>query len=142
MTLLTNGDQDVATVSKDGIVTPLSGGYVRIDASYIGVGHGLSASLKLVIRPFRHEYHKTLTYKLFLAMEPWRSDEKGSTERDSSVFMDFAEAEDIIRRIDNMTVGMPKICYLVGWQKGGHDHLYPAFNEVNSRLKRKEASAA
>ena len=138
VTLLTNGEQDVASVSKEGVVTPLSGGYVRIDASYIGVGHGLSASLKLVIRPFWHEYHKTLTYKLFLAMEPWRprSEEEEGTERDSSVYMDFAEAEDIIRRIDNMTVGMPKICYLVGWQKGGHDHLYPAFNEVNPRLKR------
>ena len=144
VTLLTNGEQDVASVSKEGVVTPLSGGYVRIDASYIGVGHGLSDSLKLVIRPFWHEYHKTLTYKLFLAMEPWRprSDEEAGTERDCSVYMDFAEAEEIIRRIDNMTVGMPKICYLVGWQKGGHDHLYPAFNEVNPRLKRKEDADA
>ena len=144
VTLLTNGEQDVASVSKEGVVTPLSGGYVRIDASYIGVGHGLSDSLKLVIRPFWHEYHKTLTYKLFLAMEPWRprSEEEEDTERDCSVYMDFAEAEEIIRRIDNMTVGMPKICYLVGWQKGGHDHLYPAFNEVNPRLKRKEDADA
>lgn len=139
-TLLTNGDQEAAAVSKDGIVTPLAGGYVRVEASYIGVGHGLTASVKLVIRPFYHEYHKTLTYKLFLAMEPWKPhpDAEDGTERDSSVYMDFAQAEDIIRRIDNMTVGMPKICYLVGWQTGGHDHLYPAFNEVNPRLKRKE----
>src|SRR5579872_1800668 len=45
-------------------------------------------------------------------------------------------------KTDNLTRGMPKIIYLVGWQKGGHDHGYPAWDEVNPRLKRKQDATA
>ncbi len=141
-TLLASGGREAASVAEDGTVTPLAGGYVRADACCVATG--LAASLKLVIRPFWHEYHKTLTYKLFLAMDPFGVPDAGLPQggRDPFVYLDFEEAEEIIRRIDRMTCGIPKICYLVGWQRGGHDHLYPAFNEVDPRLKRKEDPTA
>lgn len=142
-TLLTSSDAEVISVDQTGVVTPLNGGYAVVNASYVGVGHGLHASLKFIIRPFYHEYHKTLTYKLFLAMEEYGSlRNPGTDDRDASVFITFEEALDIIRRIDAVTIGMPKIVYLVGWQRGGHDHGYPQFTEVNPKLKRKEDAAA
>ena len=136
-TLLTCSDAEVASIDRDGILTPLTGGYVRVDASYVGYGKGLTGSVKIVIRPFFHAYHQTLTFKLFLAMEPYGSLRKETPAvRDESVTMDFAEAAELLTAIDRLTCHIPKICYLVGWQRGGHDHLYPALNEVNPRLKR------
>ena len=35
-----------------------------------------------------------------------------------------------------MSLGMPKIVYLVGWQYLGHDSKYPAWDSVNESLKR------
>ncbi len=136
-TLLTCNDAKVAAVDENGILTPLAGGYVRVDAVYLCRGSSLTSSVKIVVRPFFHEYHKTLTFKLFLAMEPFGSLRHPTTSvRDDSVLLDFGETAELLADIDRLTYGMPKICYLVGWQKGGHDHLYPALNEVNPRLKR------
>ncbi|MDD6799699.1 MAG: endo-alpha-N-acetylgalactosaminidase family protein [Firmicutes bacterium] len=138
-TIYTCGDNKVVELEDDGTVIPLNGGYVEISAVYTCCGRSLTDKLKIVVRPFYHEYHKTLTYKLFLAMEEYGSLRKPESEaRDESVFFDFEETAELIRRIDEVTCGIPKIVYLVGWQRGGHDHLYPAFNEVNPRLKRKE----
>jgi hypothetical protein len=54
----------------------------------------------------------------------------------------FEEALQVIRKTDNLTRGIPKIIYLVGWQKGGHDHGYPAWQDVNPRLKRAQDATA
>ena len=54
----------------------------------------------------------------------------------------FEEALEVIRKTDNLTRGIPKIIYLVGWQKGGHDHGYPAWSEVNPRMKRAQDATA
>ena len=136
-TILTCGDADVATVDSNGMVTPLNGGYVKIEATYVGVGLGLSDSIKIVIRPFYHDYHTTLTYKLFMAMEPYGSLWKENDgKRDSSVYINIEEAFAIIRDLDVVTGGIPKIVYLVGGQNGGHDHGYPDIHTPNPRLKR------
>ena len=136
-TLLTCGNAEVASVDGSGKVTPKNGGYVKIEAAYVGVGVGQSDSVKLVIRPFYHSYHTTLTYKLFMAMEPygslWRENDG---RRDASVLINAEEALEIIRSLDVITGGMPKIVYLTGWQKGGHDHGYPDIHTPNPRLKR------
>lgn len=132
-TLLTTGGNTVAEIGSDGVLKPLVGGYVRVKASC----GGFEDHADITVRPFYLEYHKSLTYKLFLAFENYGSlREEPSEERDKSVEMTFAEAADLMKRIDNLTLGLPKIVYLVGWQRGGHDHLYPAFSEVNPRLKR------
>lgn len=137
-TIFTCDDAAVAEITDDGEIIPKHGGLVKISAEYISGGTGCTSDeISVVVRPFYVEYHRTLVYKLFLAMEPhgslrYESDGK----KDSSVELDFEEALDVIRRLDAITNGMPKLVYLVGWQKGGHDHLYPFFNEVNPRLKR------
>lgn len=41
-----------------------------------------------------------------------------------------------IRATDNLSLGIPKVVYLVGWQYNGHDDKYPAFFDANPLLKR------
>ncbi|MDR0757570.1 MAG: endo-alpha-N-acetylgalactosaminidase family protein [Tannerella sp.] len=84
--------------------------------------------------PYRHDYSQTWTGKMFLAAP----DGKGG----SDVRITFEQALNIIRRIDTLTLGVPKIVYLVGWQYNGHDDRYPAFFEANPALKRAEDATA
>jgi hypothetical protein len=42
----------------------------------------------------------------------------------------------VIKKIDHLTLGIPKIAYLVGWQHEGHDTGYPDLLKVNDKLKR------
>ena len=139
-TLFASGTEKIAEISPEGVVKPLAGGLVQATASCFSGGSLLTAKTKLVIRPFWREYHKTLTYKLFLCMEPWGTRTESPEKR--SVYLTFQEAAQVMERIDRITCGVPKICYLVGWQKGGHDHGYPSFSEVNPKLKREEDASA
>lgn len=52
------------------------------------------------------------------------------------IYANFESTLDFIKQIDMMTLGAPKIIYLIGWQYLGHDDKYPAFFEVNDLLKR------
>ena len=54
----------------------------------------------------------------------------------SSVLITFEQALDIIKVIDNLTLGIKKIVYLVGWQGLGHDDCFPEMETVNEFLKR------
>lgn len=85
-------------------------------------------------RPYMHDYDRTLMMKLFLA----RPDGQGG----SKVGLTFADALDVIKGLDAITRGLPKIVYLVGWQYEGHDCKYPAFHEFNEALKRPEDATA
>lgn len=139
-TQFASGVRDIARISPEGIVEPLAGGLLQVTASCFSGGSLLTAKTKLVIRPFWREYHKTLTYKLFLCMEPWGTKTKGAEK--NPVYLTFAEAAKVMECIDRITCGVPKICYLVGWQTGGHDHGFPSFSEVNPKLKREEDDLA
>jgi hypothetical protein len=88
-------------------------------------------------RPYLHQYHLTLVDKIFLCRKP--NPEKGAQV---NVICTFARALERIRKVDNMTRGIPKIMYLVGWQFEGHDSKYPAWSEVNKHLKRPEDKTA
>ena len=135
--IFTYGRDEVVSVDAQGVVKPVNGGYALVEAVWTGGGYSLTASVKIIVRPFYHEYHKTITGKLFMAIEEWGSLKNPPSDvRDESVLVTFEEALDIFRRLDKITCGMPKIVYLVGWQRGGHDHGYPAFDEVNPKLKR------
>ena len=63
-------------------------------------------------------------------------------QKPHDVLCTFEQALEVIRKADNLTRGIPKIIYLVGWQQGGHDHGYPAWSEVNPRLKRQQDATA
>lgn len=84
-------------------------------------------------RPYMHAYDKTLTMKMYLAS-------KGNDR--SYVQITFEQALQKIIQADNLTRGIPKIVYLVGWQYFGHDDKYPAWFEVNKALKRPQDKTA
>lgn len=91
---------------------------------------------------WNHKYHETMTMKLFLAQAEFDGKYKRKDNGQSTVYLTFSEAFEVIKKIDNLTLGIPKIIYLVGWQYNGHDSKYPAWFGVNERLKRAEDKSA
>lgn len=85
--------------------------------------------------PWNYDYNKTLVTKMFLCSR----DSIGNVDQ---VYLKFEDALEVIRKIDNITLGIPKITYLVGWQYNGHDSKYPSWGEVNNHLKRDQDSTA
>lgn len=85
---------------------------------------------------YNYDYSKCMVMKLGMAFP-----EKGS-ENKSIVVLTFDDALDFIKKIDNITQGITKIYYLVGWQYLGHDDKYPDFFEVNEALKRPKDKTA
>ena len=75
---------------------------------------------------FRHIYSQCLAYKIFCA-------DKAHPDKNLTTFED---ALNDIRVIHDVTGGLKQVVYLVGWQFDGHDSKYPAWSEVNRRLKR------
>lgn len=83
---------------------------------------------------YTYDYTKTMMMKMFLT----KPDYKGGT----CIELNLTQALDIIKQMDKLTLSMPKIIYLVGWQYLGHDDKYPDFFEVNPSLKRNEDATA
>ncbi|ULQ53406.1 endo-alpha-N-acetylgalactosaminidase family protein [Flavihumibacter fluvii] len=83
---------------------------------------------------WHHNYSQALVMKMFNCAV----DSAGKPR----VYITFEQTLNYIRAMDNLTLGVPKIIYLVGWQYNGHDDKYPAFFEVNEALKRKEDKTA
>ncbi len=73
---------------------------------------------------YHHDYHQSLVYKITNGTKP------------DNVVYTFEQSLEIIKNVHDMTGGLKQIIYLVGWQYDGHDSKYPAFFEVNERLKR------
>ena len=84
---------------------------------------------------WNYDYSQTLWMKMYLADPDFK---KGV----SKVYITFAQVLDIIRTVDNLTQGVQKIVYLVGWQGLGHDDCYPEMEVVNEALKRPEDETA
>ncbi len=78
---------------------------------------------------FNYDYSKILWMKMFLAMPDFPNNT-------SEVLINFEQALEIIKEIDNITQGIQKIIYLVGWQGLGHDDCYPEMEVINPYLKR------
>ena len=78
---------------------------------------------------FNYDYSKTLWMKMFLAKPDWKNNT-------SEVLINFEQALEIIKTVDNITQGITKIIYLVGWQGLGHDDCFPEMEVVNPYLKR------
>lgn len=88
----------------------------------------------------RFDYSQTLVTKLFLCQALYDGDYLGHFKmRDNGkqeVCMTIEQAFEAIKGLDAITLGMPKIVYLVGWQYLGHDSKYPAYFEGNTAIKR------
>jgi hypothetical protein len=136
----TSGSPDVARVTGTGRSATVRAGTLTPGRTTITAQVTLGAVTKtddVVIevvaapaRPFRHAYHQTLTMKMFLA------------DRTGAVSLTFEQGLEVVRKVDNVTRGIPKIFYLVGWQYDGHDTGYPAWDVVNPKLKRAQDATA
>ena len=139
-----SGHAQVAALEGDKIV-PREGGIATVEATVRQGGRRLQATADVVVRPFYRDYHQTLVMKLFLGMEGQPVERLAQLplfQKPHDVLCTFEVALEVIRKTDHLTRGIPKIIYLVGWQKGGHDHGYPAWSEVNPRLKRAQDATA
>ena len=139
-----SGNVEVVAIEGDEVV-PKEGGVATVQAAVEQAGRRLTASAEVVVVPYFRDYHQTLVLKLFLGMEGEpveRLANDPTFRKGHEVFCNFEEALEVMRKTDNLTRGIPKIIYLVGWQKGGHDHGYPAWDEVNPRMKRAQDATA
>ena len=139
-----SGNVEVVAMAGDTVVAK-EGGIATIEAVVRHEGRRLRAAIDVVVAPFYRDYHQLLVLKLFLGMEGTpveRLAKEPLFQNQHDVLCTFEEALEVIRKADHLTRGIPKIVYLVGWQKGGHDHGYPAWNEVNPRLKRQQDATA
>lgn len=84
---------------------------------------------------FNYDYSKTLWMKMFLATPDF-------DKNCSVVHISFEQALEIVKAVDNITQGIPKIIYLVGWQGLGHDDCWPEMDAVNEYLKRESDATA
>jgi hypothetical protein len=80
-------------------------------------------------QPWRHDHSQTLVMKMPL----------GTHDKSK---LDFAGALAEIKKIDNLTVGIPKIIYLVGWWVGGDSGSFPSLSIIDPQLKRPEDRSA
>ncbi len=97
-------------------------------------GTGAPAPAPTPEQPWIHRYDQTLTMKVMVALK------KPSGGTDVQLSPD--QTLEVIKKIDSLTLGIPKIIYLVGWQYDGHDSKYPAFFEANAGLKRAQDASA
>ena len=138
--------RNVEVVAIDGdMVVPKEGGIATVEAVVVQGERRLKTSTDVVVVPFFRDYHQTLVLKLFLGMEGEPVERLAKEPlflKKHDVLCTFEEALDVIRKTDNLTRGIPKIVYLVGWQKGGHDHGYPSWDDVNPLMKRKQDASA
>ena len=82
-------------------------------------------------RPWLLPYHQSLVYLIMLATRD------GSGQMDH-LYLTFEGAIEAIRKVHNLTAGIPQIIYLIGWHHEGHDSKYPDWSEVNPHLKREQ----
>ena len=84
---------------------------------------------------WNYDYSEIMWMKMFLAQPDFST-------MQSKVHITFARALELIKQVDAITQGVPKIVYLVGWQGLGHDDCYPEMEVVNEALKRPEDETA
>jgi len=86
-------------------------------------------------RPWMLAYHQSLVYFIFMAS-------RGGDGQLDKLNFTFEQALDTIRKVNNITAGVPQIVYIIGWHHEGHDSKYPHWNEVNRHLKRDQDETA
>ena len=80
-------------------------------------------------RPWLVQWHQSLVYRI---MHGLRNGEGNLDE----LFLTFEQGLEVIKRVHNLTCGVPQIVFLTGWQFEGHDSKYPSWAEANRHLKR------
>lgn len=86
-------------------------------------------------RPWLLPYHQSLVYLIMMATRD------GSGKMDN-LYLTFEQTLEAIRKVHNLTSGIPQIVYVIGWHHEGHDSKYPDWSEVNRHLKREADATA
>jgi hypothetical protein len=133
-TVAASGGVEVARLEGNRLIG-MEGGVAEVTASVSLDGVTQKALERFVVRPFYRDYHRTLTMKLFLGQE--KHPNVAWAKR-----VAFEQALEVIRKVDALTLGIPKILYLVGWQERGHDWCYPDWGPVDPQLKRPQDATA
>jgi len=60
----------------------------------------------------------------------------------SELYLTFEDALKVIKRVHDITGGVPQVVLLTGWQFEGHDSKYPSWTCVNKHLKREQDETA
>jgi len=100
--------------------------YEKPDTTFISYSNDLTFFI-----PQNHQYHQTLTMKICMGYSQWDGKFKRRDNGKSLLFLNYDQALDVIRKIDNLTLGIPKIIYIVGWESTGNSWF-----EGNEQLKR------
>lgn len=98
-------------------------------------------NFKMHVTP-RHDYTKTYVTKLFMCSSGYEGQFKRRDNGKQELHMTCEQALEIIKGMDKISLGIPKVVYLVGWQYLGHDSKYPAFFEGNEAIKRPQDANA
>ena len=112
-----SGGVEVVAIEGNKVV-PKEGGVATLEATVVQGGKRLKASTDVGVAPYYRDYHQTLVLKLFLGMEGdpvERLANDPTFRKGHEVICTFEEALEVIRKTDNLTHGIPKIIYLVGW---------------------------
>ena len=120
----------IATAIVAGMPPPFCDASSDKDAS-ISSNSENAKSLPRLEHGYRHQYHKSLVYKIIIGC-------KDSAEHTLSL----DEVAEVAKQTSAFTRGLKQIIYLVGWQFDGHDSKYPAWSEVNHRIKRQNDADA
>ena len=81
------------------------------------------------VTDYNIDYSMTLVMKIGISIPDIKN---GGTK----IINTFDQALEIIKAADELSLGIPKVVYLVGTQYNGHDDKYPSLFEVNKALKR------
>lgn len=104
---------------------------IKLDTTYTN----FKKDFQMYVSP-RHDYTQTFVTKLFMAQSLSDGKYKRRDNGKQKVYITCEKAVEIIKGMNNITLGMPKIVYLVGWQYNGHDSKYPAFFQGNKGVMR------
>lgn len=80
-------------------------------------------------RPWLLPYHQSLVYLTMVCT-------RGGDGKVDKLYQRFEDTLEMMRKMYNLTCGVPQINYIVGWHHEGHDSKYPDWSEVNRHLKR------
>lgn len=115
--------QDAEEITEVTNVEEVEAGERKYDENIIKEKEQTTGGYGQCLYPYVRQAEKLMSYKIRMqASEDYE--------------LDIEDALEAIRRVDNLSRGLEKKCYLVGWQTNGHDTGFPYFGEVNPRHRR------
>ncbi len=109
-------------------------------------------------RPWLVDWHQRFVYRIMHAMRgglgtktanpkvtarrPWEHRDVFGDGKIAYLCVNYEDSLEVIRRVHNLTGGMPQVVLLTGWQFEGHDSKYPSWTEPSEHLKRPQDASA